>query len=249
MSDLGLTVVVGVMLILFVFGLVVWLLLMNNMRRIKHRVELAELNMARDRAVMQAEREARQQTMAQIGRDLHDDLGQLLTVVQIAVEHVHEDQPDSRLEEVLHTLEHGIEEVRLLGRSFNADMWVQRSFPDAVEAEVARMERAGVAKVRMQREGEWPDLAPGEKTILFRVYQELVNNALKHGRNSALDIRLIGGTNAVMIVSDNGPGFAPNALPLSNGLSNIQHRCELIGFRAQLSTAPGEGCTWRIMRR
>ena len=248
MSELGLTVIVGVLLILLVVGLVVWLLLLNNTRRIKHKLDLVELDMARGRAVMQAEVEARQQTMAQIGRDLHDDLGQLFTVVQIAVEYVNQDKPDARLDEVLRTLEHGIEEVRFLGRSLNADMWVKRSFPEAIEAEVARMERAGVAQVRMEREGVWPDLAAGEKTILFRIYQELVNNALKHGGKSELGVRLIGGRNAVMLVSDKGPGFAPDALPLSNGLSNIHHRCELIGFRAELTTAPGEGCTWRIIR-
>lgn len=248
MSQLGLTVIVGVLLIVFVFGLVVWLLVMNNTRRISHRLELAEMKLLRDREVVHAEREARQQTMQQIGRELHDNLGQLLTVVQIAVEYVHVERPDPRLDEVLHTLEHSIEEVRHLGRSFHADMWVQRSFPDAVAAEVARLGRAGVPHVHLHQEGEWPELAPEEKTILFRVYQELINNALKHGRHGGIDVRLIGGPMATLVVSDHGPGFALNAASVTNGLANVRHRCELVGFRAELATAPGEGCTWRIVR-
>lgn len=248
MSQLGLTVVVGVVLILSILGLVVWLLVLNNHRRISHLLELAELKLARDGEVNQAEREARQQTMRQIGLELHDNLGQLITVAQIAVEGVQLDRPDGRLEEALSTLEHTLEEVRFLGRSFNVDQWVQRSFPDALRAEVGRLERAGKKNVRLRQDGDWPELSPGEKTILFRICQELMTNALKHGGQSAIEVRLVGGPVTMVVVSDKGPGFDPGRAGVINGLSNVQHRCGLIGFRSELATAPGEGCTWRIIR-
>lgn len=248
MTELGLTVVVGMLLILLVFALVIWLLVMNSNRRVSHRLEMAEMDLARHREVMHAEREARQQTMQQIGLELHDNLGQLITVSQLAVEQIHMDIADTRLEEVVRTLEHTLEEVRFLGRSFNVDQWVQRSFPDAVGAEVARLQRAGIDHVRFGQEGDWPELAPGEKTILFRICQELMTNALKHGGRSDIDVRLVGGPAVTLVVSDQGPGFDPHAATVANGLANVQHRCGLIGFRAELSTAPGKGCTWRIIR-
>lgn len=248
MSELGLTVIIGVLLILIVLGLVVWLLLLNNARRINHRAELAERDLARDRSVMQAEREARQQTMAQIGRELHDDLGQLLTVVEHALEAVHTERPDQRLEEAMDTLERITEEVRLLGRSLNADMWGQRSFSEALGTETARMRRAGITQLHLERSGDWPELDPGKKTILFRVFQELVNNALKHGKQAVIHVRLEGTPTPALIVEDDGPGFSPDAMENANGLSNIRHRCGLIGFRAELATAPGQGCRWRIVK-
>lgn len=248
MTELGLTVVVGILLILLVFGLVIWLLVMNSNRRVSHRLEMAEMDLARHREVMHAEREARQQTMQQIGLELHDNLGQLITVVQLAVAHVQEDRADTRLEEAQNTLDQCLAEVRFLGRSFNVDQWVQRSFPDAVRAEVARLERAGIKNVRLAQEGDWPELAPGEKTILFRICQELITNSLKHGGRSDIDVRLQGGPTVTLAVSDQGPGFDPRATTVANGLANVQHRCGLIGFRAELSTAPGEGCAWRIIR-
>ena len=45
----------------------------------------------------------------------------------------------------------------------------------------------GLAKVHLQLQGEPPDLKPDAKTILFRVFQEVVNNALKHARADTID--------------------------------------------------------------
>ena len=63
--------------------LVVLLLVLNSNRRIRHRAEVAELQAQQTEAVRTAEREMQQETLAQVGRELHDNIGQLLTAIRI----------------------------------------------------------------------------------------------------------------------------------------------------------------------
>ncbi len=252
-------VVIGTLFLLVLVGVMGFLMVVNTSRRARHRAELAEADRRRSQEVMHAEREAQQQTLQEIGRDLHDNLGQLLTVAHMGLDAVQGNgNSDPRIAQVMNTLEVSIDEVRRLGRSLNSDMWVDRSFSEALSAEGERIERAGLATVHLLVEGEAPSLSPDAKTILFRVFQEVLNNALKHAAASVIDVALRNGSGFTLTITDNGKGFDPAAVDLAratrrpsvlnhgNGLVNIRRRCELIGFTAELSTSPGKGCTWRF---
>lgn len=247
-DELQMAVVVVTLVIAFFIGLMVLLLVVNANRRHRHRAELAEVKLNHDREVMDAEREAQRQTLQEVGRELHDNLGQLLTVVQMGLYAELEEGKQKRVQEAVNTLEVSIEEVRRMGRSLNSDMWENRTFTEAVTAEAERIERMGLARVHLQLTGEPPDLSPDAKTILFRVFQEVVNNALKHARADTIDVSLHDGAAPTLTITDNGSGFAEEAMKSGSGTVNIRRRCEMIGFRAELHTAPGQGTTWRITR-
>lgn len=247
--DVGLAIVVATLTILLFIGLVVLLLVLNQQRRAKHRAELAEVKLNHDREVMDAEREAQRQTLQEVGRELHDNLGQLLTVVQMGLyAELEDDGKKQRIHEAVNTLELSIEEVRRMGRSLNSDMWEQRTITEAITAEAERIERMGLAKVHLLVQGEPPDLSPDAKTILFRVFQEVVNNALKHAGADSIDVSLTDGATPTLTITDNGRGFDQEKAKTGSGTVNIRRRCEMIGFVAELHTAPGQGTTWRITR-
>ena len=248
-NELLVVVVVVTLVIAFFIGLMVLLLVINANRRIRHRAELAEVKLNHDREVMDAEREAQRQTLQEVGRELHDNLGQLLTVVQMGLyAELEDDGKKQRIHEAVNTLEVSIEEVRRMGRSLNSDMWENRSFTEAVTTEAERIERTSLPPANLSLTGEPPDLSPDAKTILFRVFQEVVNNALKHARADTIDVSLQDGGTPALTITDNGTGFSEEAMKAGSGTVNIRRRCEMIGFRAELHTAPGQGTTWRITR-
>jgi hypothetical protein len=245
--EIAVTVIVTVLGLLGLLGSVILFLILNHNRRIKHRAVVAELKLTRDREVMQAEREAQQQTLQEVGRELHDNLGQLLTVAQMGLDTVLDEHPqDHRVKEVMNTLEQSIEEVRRLGRSLNVDLWQERSLADAITAEAVRIERAGIAQVLLSLQGELPPMTADVKTILFRTFQEIMNNALKHARSEVIDVSLQGSPRFALVIADHGNGFAQGTVERGNGLINIRRRCELIGYTAELSSTPGQGSTWHI---
>lgn len=246
-SDIQLTVIVSTLTILVFVGLVALLLVTNHTRRIRHRAELAELHLQRDQEVMAAEREATQHTLREVGRELHDNVGQLLTVAQMGLNTVLEEAaPDPRLAASRDALDQGVEEVRRLGHSLNSDLWQQRSLADAISAEAERVERVGRVAAHVIVKGTPPELSPDTSTILFRVFQEVVNNALKHSGADTLTITLSGTPTFHLTIADNGKGFDATRTDAHGGLVNIQRRCALVGFTARCTTAPGLGCIWTL---
>ena len=247
-ADLQFAIIISTLMLLLFIGLVVLLLVINNNRRNRHRAEIAELRATRDRAVMEAEREATGQALGEVGRELHDNVGQLLTLAQMGVADVVEGGGDVRLTAAMAALDEGIEEVRRLGRSLNTDRWRDRSFADAVSAEASRIERIARVQVPLVLLGRVPELEPDAKTILFRVFQEITTNALKHAHAHSIAITLDGGPPFAMRIRDDGRGFSDAGTSAGAGLANIRRRCSLIGFTADLHTSPGDGCTWTIQR-
>ncbi|MCB9163624.1 MAG: hypothetical protein H6592_04170 [Flavobacteriales bacterium] len=246
--DLEWTIIVGTMVFLLMIGFIVVLLLLNNNRRIRHRIEMAEADLRRQQEVRSAEREATEQTLGEIGRELHDSVGQLLTVAQMGfverLEGAWHDDP--KVATAVGALEEGIAEVRRLGRSLNTDLWKERSLVDALEAEAVRIERIGRGRVLLTVDGDPADPPADVKTVLFRTFQEVMNNALKHSGADTMEIGLSGDRLPVLRIADNGRGFDPARVATGGGLLNIRRRCALIGYHADLVTGPGIGCMWTL---
>jgi signal transduction histidine kinase len=229
-------------------GLVVTLLILNNTRRIRHRAEMAEVKQRHDHEVMQAEREVMNHTLQDIGRELHDNVGQLLTVAQLGMNTMMSERPDARLEAARDALDQGVEEVRRLGHSLNTDLWRQRSLADAISMEAERLERVGRMHAYVEVNGDLPDLPPDTSTVLYRVFQEVVNNALKHSGAEMINIVLDGRGGPLLTVADNGFGFDAKNTVGNGGLGNIRKRCALIGYSATCTSMPGQGCSWTIQQ-
>ena len=250
MDDLTALILIGTVLTMFLVGLAILLLVRNHNRRIRHRAEMAEFKLARDREVMKAEREAQKQTLRDVGRELHDNLGQLLTLAQIGLDNVMAGPvSDPRMMDVMHTVELSIDEVRRMGRTLNGDLWTDRSFGEALAVECERIERVGLARVHLLVEEEPPHLPPDTKTVLYRIFQEVMNNALKHAQADTIEVALLHGDTYRLTITDNGKGFDPASATAGSGLVNIRHRCALIGFDAELTTAPWKGTRWHFTQR
>lgn len=235
------------LLLFFLCGFVVMLLVMSNTRRIRHRAELAELKQQQDRAVMEAEREAVRHTLRDIGRDLHDNAGQLLAVAQIGINTaMNEGAVGSTLVAARDALEQGMEAVRRLGHDLNTELWRKRSLSDAISAEAERVERVSRVQVRLRTEGAPLVLDPDTNTMLFRVFQVILANAIKHSGADRIDITITGSPIASLEVTDNGRGFDLERVMARAGLVNISERCALIGWQTTCTTAPGKGCSWRL---
>lgn len=246
-TQLSFTVVATTLLILGICAVVVVLLVMDNTRRIRYRAELAELKQERDRAVMDAEREAMQHALRELGRELHDNVGQLLAVAQMGLHTALDERPgDQVLDAACGALAQGMEEVRRLGHDLNSDLWSDRTLIDAISAEAERLERVSRVQVHLQQEGRPLAPAPDISTVLYRVFQVILANALKHSGADRIDIHLSTIQGLELRITDNGMGFDPAQVQAHAGMVNIHKRCALIGYAAQCTTAPGGGCTWHI---
>lgn len=251
MGDQGLifVVVVGTVFVLGLIGLVGVLMVVNTSRRQRHRAELAEMRLRHAHEKMAAEREAVQQTLQEVGKELHDNVSQLLMVVHIGLNWGPDARaPDPRLDPAREALAECITEVRSLGHTLNMDMWKADTLQEALMRLADRLNRTGKLEVKVVKD-ELPLHLPGDvSTILFRVCQEVLTNAIKHSGASAVTLTLQAAPPTITI-TDKGRGFDPATVVTHAGLRNIERRCNLIGFDAACTTSPGQGCTWKILQR
>ena len=247
-NDIAIMVVLVSLTLLVLVAVLFVLLIGTSNRRHRHRAELAEFHLHRDQELRRVEREATGHTLTEIGRELHDSVGQLLTVAQVGLlDHL---DPSTlahpRINTALAALDEGLEEVRRLGRSLNQDNWQSRDLLEAVEMEATRLERLGKARVPLTIVKRPNDPTSDVKTILFRAFQEVITNALRHSRARTISITVDDQDGFSLRIQDDGRGFDPDALGNGSGLNNIRHRCSLVNYTAHLNTSPGQGCTWHF---
>ncbi|HRD54099.1 MAG TPA: histidine kinase [Flavobacteriales bacterium] len=232
------------LLLLLMAAAMAALLVVNANRRVKHRLDLEAAQRKLQEEVVRAEREATRQTMHHLGIELHDNVGQLLTVARVGLETAAEEGQPRLIESAREALDLAITELRNVAQGLRNDHWKKRSFAEAIAHEAERIERVVRISAQMQVHGEPREMDADTSTILYRIFQEVVNNTLKHSRGDALRIRFDYGPPFTLVVADNGRGFDPEATQGNGGLPTLRHRCELINFTAQCASGPGQGCVW-----
>jgi PAS domain S-box-containing protein len=173
-----------------------------------------------------------------IGNDLHDGLGQELTGVALMLRGLvgrlaKENSPSVRdAEEIVSLVNKAIESTRLLARGLSPISVERGGLPSALRALATRMRETYGTQVKF-RSRIWPQLAldSGASNHVYRIAQEALNNAIKHGRASEVLIDLqVNGGSVTLTVSDNGTGLAPGAgLTSGMGLKIMRYRATMLG--------------------
>jgi signal transduction histidine kinase len=240
--ELVLTVLFGALLLLVFASVVVVLMVMQRDRRNRHRAELAELQVNHAEEVRRVEQEMMRETLSEVGRELHDNIGQLLTIVRLGLHAIARNTTDGeRAARVKGDLDSIIAEVRRLSKSLNTDRFAQRSLGQVIAEECQRVQLHTNVQVHFHQAGDEQPLAADSKLILFRLFQEALNNALKHAQATSINVYLQQQPAPAITVRDDGRGFDPAHNGNGQGLANLQRRAALIGHRCSLRTAPGKG--------
>ena len=91
-------------------------------------------------------------------------------------------------------------------------------------------------------------LPENKKLMLYRIIQEALSNIIKHAQATAVQIKLVRKSRAVVLcIRDNGQGFALENVRKGLGLANIRNRAELFAGIVTIKTAPGAGCTLKVV--
>jgi hypothetical protein len=173
-----------------------------------------------------------------IGNDLHDGLGQELTGVALMLRGLvarlaREKSASVRdAEEIMALVNNAIENARQLARGLSPISVERGGLPSALRALAARMRETYGTQVRF-RSRIWPQLSldSGASNHVYRIAQEAVNNAIKHGHATEVLIDLqVTGASVKLVVSDNGTGLAPGAgLTSGMGLKIMRYRAAMLG--------------------
>jgi len=190
--------------------------------------------------------ETQEQVLNNISADLHDDAGQQLTYINFMVENLKLDAPE--LTEVLEPVSNSVRllsnSIRSISHSLNNQLLMQQDLVKAIEAEVFRLQKNSRIQIQFSHSGDGTKIFDtNDKIVIYRIFQEVVNNIFKHAEASVIDIQIITGPRFELAILDNGKGFDYQAAKeqQSLGLKNIINRAEIINFDVKINTGTGRG--------
>jgi len=247
------TVLVTTLLIGLLVAVVVITMFASNKRNVQQEMKMAQMQLDYEKG----QREVQEQVMTAVARELHDNIGQRLTFMNMQLQQQKATNAAAAafLLPVSSMMIETIEEVRVLGRSLNSDQIAQNGLVYSIEREVERLRQLNKYTVHWEHDEE-PALTKDQKIILFRIFQEMLNNLLKHANAQNIYLSLHGDRDFKMIVKDDGKGFDADEIMKTAkgaGLKNIMKRADLAGLKCAINTKPaaegGTGTTFTVERQ
>jgi signal transduction histidine kinase len=220
-------------------------------RKAEDRLIRQELN--KQKLIAQAMVDAQEKERAEIGKELHDNINQILSTTKLYLELAKNDHKErvSLINRSADNIHSAIHEIRNISRNLVpasiGDLGLQDSVADLVES--LRMTRA--IHVEFYPAGNFDEkISDKAKLMLFRIIQEQINNVLKHSgaRNLIIELILSEADQCIELsITDDGKGFDPGKAGKKGlGLSNITSRADLFGGKVTIQSAPGQGCKLRV---
>ena len=153
-----------------------------------------------------------------------------------------------RIERIRLLLEGGLNEVRSFIGAFRPPEFEARELVTLLEGLALQHEAMTDTRIELEVRGRIPEVPLPVKIGLYRVLQEGLSNAYRHGGANRVIVRLRrvvrrGEPRLRLSVSDNGHGFDPRTVPVDRhyGLQGMRDRVEMIGGRFRLRSQPGRG--------
>ncbi len=238
---------IGVILLLS-FG-VGFLMLLNFKRknyklRAVHSEEKERIQKNRFRAVIEAQEMERKR----IAQELHDGLGQLLSVVRLNVSSLDEDEKDMRIQKSIGLVDSAVSEVRSISHNMMPTALANIGLLAALRDLQRQLNDSSKVKTEFLLPADL-DLPENHSIGLYRISQELINNALKYAESSEIKLSL--STNlqeTILEICDDGKGFETERLNHSDGIGwqNIRSRVDVMDGEIHIYSKLGTGTTVRI---
>ena len=202
-----------------------------------------------ERELFKAQLEIQEQTFQEIGREIHDNAGQVLSLAKLGLGTLDLERKDESQESILEIsdlLEIALENLRHMSRSMNTQIIKKGGLKKSIEMQVGYIQRGGKFNIHFTVNGDQVSLDETKEIFLFRIVQEAVNNIIRHSKASDICISLFyENEQLIMQIKDNGIGFNLNdqisGTGQISGIYNMQHRANLIGAEFQMESKIGIG--------
>ena len=252
-KEFAVAILAGTFIFLLFSVFLIAYILIYRKKRNRHFEEIKLINEKYRNELVQAQFEIQEQTFNNISQEIHDNVGQLLSLAKVQINIMNESEIMSRdmLNEVKENVGKAMTDLRDIAKSLNAEHIRLLGVYTAVAAEAERINKAGISKVVVSSEGEEYIMNDQKKIILFRIIQESLQNSIKHAEASQIDILFLYHKDNVQVtVTDNGKGF-DTEMPFEKntglGLQNIKTRAALTGGQCTIESILKEGTTIKII--
>ncbi|OQP58221.1 hypothetical protein A3860_07810 [Niastella vici] len=216
----------------------------------KYSEQIARERVEHQRKLVRASIESQERERAEIGRELHDNINQILAVTKAYIEaSLHEkDMQEELAERSIKNLQLAINEIRKISKSLVPPVMDKNGLIDSVQDLIENIRLVNPFAINFSYEkDQLRGVSSQQQLALYRIVQEQFNNIIKHAQAHNVSIELSGENNCIDLnIKDDGQGFDPRERRKGVGLSNILSRIELFDGKLEVISSKGQGCTLKI---
>lgn len=244
MGTTNIEVVIAVLfgsLILALIGVFMFVMVIfYQKRKIKTIREQQRLIAQYEQAVLKAKVEIREETLKYVGQELHDNVGQVLSLIKLYLSRPGT-QPKTDVKQLI---DQAITDIRLLSHDLNINRVEQYSLSDFIEQELNKVHKAGLVKTSFENTGFCEPSNIQNRLMISRIFQECINNILKHAEAKHIFVKLAAENDGcILSIADDGVGFETDSTFTGAGLINIYDRVNLIRGNIKIDSSSDGGGT------
>jgi two-component system, NarL family, sensor kinase len=256
-QEIYVIIVIAIALAFLLVGFIVSMLFLYQRRQHRQEQQLTRMKDQYQQELLKSQLEIQETTLKTIAQELHDNIGQVLSVVKLSLSILPLEKDHQAYESVQNSrqmLNKVIFDMGNLTKSMHTDRIAQIGLVEAMRFDLDSLQRTGLLKVNFDVEGDEYKLEDQRSIFLFRMFQEMINNILKHSKATHVNVAVNYSIDNkfVLKVEDNGIGFdidkkRTHATSSSGiGLKSMTNRASLIGAQIIVQSQPGKGTSIKV---
>lgn len=233
----------------------------------RHSIELSAANQRLEREIAERERAEREirhlsrklmtgieDAQKNLAQDLHDEFGQTLAALHMGVESLWKSIPAEMMDqkrsiaELIDLIEQLGDKIRSISSDLRPDLLDDLGLVPTLEWYLKEFgDRHPSIRIDFQAVGIKKRLPPESELVLYRIFQESLNNVVKHARARQVGVRLAySHPKAILLVQDDGVGFPANQRTGGIGLIGMRERAVTMDGTLEVRSVPGKGTRIRV---
>lgn len=210
-----------------------------------------DLNQQHEQNMLQSYTEVQEQTLEDIARELHDNIGQKLSLANFCLNSMNIadiEKTSQQIGDLKIIVNDSIADLSNLNKSISNQILYSNGLIYALNREMILMKNIGNFETNFEVKGQSSFMSQASELMIFRVIQELLNNIIKHSKAKKVTMKIeYENGECNILLFDNGIGIDTSHIISDGlGLQNIQKRLSMLKATYTSIPKPGEGTTIHI---
>jgi signal transduction histidine kinase len=239
---------ITVAMLLVIAGFSVYILILFQKRKTRLLQQQQAIRENYEKEILKTQIEIREQAMNDVGRELHDHISQVMTLIKLNMSMLAgkglDIENEKRLADTKDMMKEAINDVRLLSKTLNSDLILQIGLVESIKHELDRINRLNIIACRLEVEGKEHTIQPNSAFVIFRIVQENLHNILKHAHCRNVLTKLNYTPDGVILIQqDDGVGFdlERSNSKYGSGLINMRRRAAIINAELKFESELNKG--------
>lgn len=243
-------VLTSILLIVLLISFIVTIVYRYQQKQNNFFKDIETLKASYENTLLLSQLEIQEQTFQNISREIHDSIGQKLTLAKLhlnTLDFNNKSITHDQVTDSVRMIGEAINDLTDVSRSMSSEIVLSNGLIKALEFEVTQLQKSGLYTISVTTSGNPIFMEASTELMLFRIVQEAINNIIKHAEAKVIDLSLhYNSTILTMEITDNGKGFSVDGTTFGTGLQNIRKRAALLKGSLTINSLDGNGTQLRV---